>query len=195
MLVATLLHLDKFSKDTLAFNLWFGIYIVTPIWVPLLWFRNRRRDPHVLEAGDIVVPQWVRIASAVIGVGALAFALVLFALPQFGTSALNFWVWKLTPLTARVTAAAIAFPAVAWLMLARDLRWSAWRVPVEVQMVALGFTLLGIPRELDNFAWDRIATWLFVAVLVVLEAASIMLYIRMEIRRRAVVVGVATAVS
>jgi len=185
MLAATLLHFDKFSKDTLAFNLWFGIYLITPIWVPLLWYRNRVRDPHIVEPADIVVPASVRVASAIIGLGALLFALILFILPQFGTAALDIWIWKLTPLTARITAAAISFPAVAWVILARDPRWSAWRIPLEVQLVALGLTLLAVPREWDNFNANRLSTWIFIGVLLTLVAATLLLYFTMENRRRA----------
>jgi len=188
MLAATLLHFDKFSKDTLAFNLWFVIYLITPIWVPFLWYRNRVRDPHVVEPGDIVVPRSVRVASATIGVVALIFAAVLFALPQFGSAALNIWPWQLTPLTARVIAAAISFPAAAWVMLARDHRWSAWRIPLEVQLVALGLTLLGVPRYWGNFSGNP---WIFVGVLLALVAATLFLYVTMESRRRAVVAGTA----
>ncbi|MEO8288999.1 MAG: hypothetical protein ABI670_21520 [Chloroflexota bacterium] len=185
MLAATLLHLDRFSKDTPAFNLWIIIYLITPILVPFLWYRNRVTDPHIIEPDDITVPASVRVAAAVIGAGAMVLAILLFVLPQFGTAALDIWPWKLTPLTARVTAAAISFPAAAWMVLARDSRWSAWRIPLEVQVVALGLALLGIPRAWDNFDPNRLATWVFIGVLLVLVAATVFLYVSMESRRRA----------
>lgn len=190
MLAATLLHLDKFSKDTLAFNLWFLIYLVVPFWVPFLWYRNRVTDPHVIEPGDIIVPTPVRAATATIGVAALVFAVILFALPQFGSAALGSWPWQLTPLTARVLAGVITFPAATWVFLARDPRWSAWRIPIEVQFVALGLTLLGIPRVWVNFNPNRLATWLFLGVLLALVAANLVLYFTMEARRRVAATGI-----
>ncbi|MGA7730998.1 MAG: hypothetical protein WCD37_06960 [Chloroflexia bacterium] len=189
MLAATLLHFDRFIKDSVAFNLWIVIYLITPIYVPFLWYRNRVTDPHVVEPGDIVVPRSVRVASGMLGVGALVFAVILFALPQFGSGALDIWPWKLTPLTARVTAAAMSFPAVAWVMLGREQRWSGWRVPLGVQLVALGMTLLAVPRAWDSFDGSRLATWVFVGVLLALVAATLVLYVTMEARRRAAVVA------
>src|SRR4051812_23207517 len=41
--VATLLHLDRFHKDTLPFVAWAALYIVTPFLVPWLVARNHRR--------------------------------------------------------------------------------------------------------------------------------------------------------
>src|SRR4051794_39876968 len=160
MLAATLLHFDKFIKDSLAFNLWFVIYLITPIWVPFLWYRNRVSDPHILEQGDISVPPAVRVTLAAVGTAPLLSAVILFVLPQLGTSALDIWPWKLTPVTARVLSAVIAFPAVTWLILSRDERWSAWRIPIQVQLVSLGLALLGIPRQWGNFNAARLATWL-----------------------------------
>ena len=193
MLAATLLHFDRFIKENIAFTLWFGIYLITPIWVPFLWFRNRVTDPHVIEAGDIVVPPSMRLASAIIGVSALAFAVILFALPQFGSAALGIWPWQLTPLTARVIAGAMSFPAATWIILARNPRWSAWRIPLEVQLVALSLALLAVPRDWDSFNASRLSTWLFIGVVIALVAATLLLYFTMEARRRAAVTGSATA--
>jgi hypothetical protein len=45
LLVATLLHWDKFHHGTGAFRLWLWVYLVTPVIVPAVWAWNRRHDP------------------------------------------------------------------------------------------------------------------------------------------------------
>ena len=42
MLLATLLHLDRFHKDTLPFGAWAALYVITPFLVPWLVLRNHR---------------------------------------------------------------------------------------------------------------------------------------------------------
>ena len=41
--IATLLHLDRFHKDSLPFVAWAALYMVTPFLVPWLVLRNHRR--------------------------------------------------------------------------------------------------------------------------------------------------------
>src|SRR5690349_20677987 len=47
MLVATLAHLDLFSTGTVRFWVWFVIYLVLPVGLPVIYLLNRRRDPGV----------------------------------------------------------------------------------------------------------------------------------------------------
>lgn len=42
MLASTLIHLDRFFVGTLRFNVWFVIYLLLPILLPVIWFFNRR---------------------------------------------------------------------------------------------------------------------------------------------------------
>ncbi len=62
LLVATLLHWDRFNHDHVSFWAWLSLYLVTPPLLPLLFVRNRRQDPGEPEVGDLLVPPPVRRA-------------------------------------------------------------------------------------------------------------------------------------
>ena len=45
MAIGTFAHLDRFATDHVAFWIWVGLYVATPVLVPLAWWRNRASDP------------------------------------------------------------------------------------------------------------------------------------------------------
>jgi hypothetical protein len=152
MLVATILHWDRFDIHHLPFQLWLVLYAVTPFVVPLLWLWNRRRDPHRIEPGAVVVPGPVRGAMGVIGVVLVLTALWMFLFPQAAIAA---WSWKLTPLTARVMGGWLALSGVGGLVLASEPRWSAWRVLIQSMLVWLLLLTIGVFRSWDEFDLSR----------------------------------------
>lgn len=66
LLLATLLHWDRFNHDHVSFWAWLALYLATPVLLPWLWVRNRRTDPGVPEPGDLV-PRWLRITGGTAG--------------------------------------------------------------------------------------------------------------------------------
>jgi hypothetical protein len=110
LLAATLLHDDKFHKDSLFGWFWIVAYIaVPPALVLALWSQHR--------APDVPAPPRAPLATALRGVlvfEALVLAgigISLFAAPDTAESV---WPWPLTPLTARATGAfLIGFGAAA----------------------------------------------------------------------------------
>ncbi len=60
MLLATVLHWDRFDPTHPPFQLWLDLYILTPLLVPFVWSLNRSADTGVPEPGDPVVPATVR---------------------------------------------------------------------------------------------------------------------------------------
>jgi hypothetical protein len=164
MLGATVLHWSKFHHGQFAFELWLWVYIVTPVLVPLVWVLNRRTDPGTLEARDARLPQWVRWALVVVGIGLCATSAWLYVLPS---SAIAHWPWTLTPLTSRVVASFIAIPGVTWLMMAGDGRWSACRIPLETTSLSIVLMAIGVARAWSEFDHGNPITWLFVGGMVV----------------------------
>ena len=88
-----------------------------------------------------------------------------------------------------------ALPAVVGLALPQDLRWSAWRIMIESQMIALVlipiavFRVLGTKvvvgtQTLSNPQPDNPMTWLFVGGLVPFLIGGTALYFSMELQRR-----------
>jgi hypothetical protein len=181
MLIATLLHLDKFHQGHISFYAWLGLYLVTPFLVPILWLRNRRTDPGTLDPDDVVVPSYARLLTGIAGTGMFLIALFMLVLPDV---AISIWPWKLTQLTAQVVGGWFAIPAVVGILLSRDSRWSAWRILLESQVIALVLILVAVVRAWGDFNESNPLTWVFITGISLLLIGVVALYMAMESRRR-----------
>ena len=183
MLVATLIHWDKFNHGdapllaAVAFYGWVGVYVLAPFVVLWLWRRNQRTDPRRPETGDPVVSLAVRRAAAAFAAGAFAGAAAAFISPQL---AIDVWPWDLTPLTARVLASFTAQVGVGALALALDSRWSSWRLLIQTFFVATGLLLIGAARARDDFHEGDPMTWIYLGGLCATAIALLVFYRRME---------------
>jgi hypothetical protein len=185
MAIATFTHLSRFHQGHVTFYAWLGLYVITPVLVPLLWLRNRGTDPGTPDPGDVIVPDTVRWISRVAGTSMLLIALFLLVLPD---TAVSIWPWKLTQLTAQVVGGWFAIPAVVGILLSLDTRWSAWRVLLESQVIALVLMLVAVARAWGDFNQNNILTWFFVGGIALLLLSVLALYVAMELRRRKVTV-------
>jgi hypothetical protein len=192
MLGVTLLHWDRFRHGSAPFLLWFWVYLITPILVPAVWLLNRSHDPGTLEDRDAFLPVWVRVAMAVAGIAMAGIAAWLYAAPGSAASA---WPWPLTPLTARAVASFVALPAVAWVAIAVDGRWSASRVMLATIAIGLGFLLVAVVRAWNEFDPANPLRLVYVGGLVVTLAAIgvLSLWMRERLRTFAEPVPAATA--
>ncbi|TMK61013.1 MAG: hypothetical protein E6G54_00945 [Actinobacteria bacterium] len=111
MLGTTFLHWGRFRHGSFPFDLWFWIYLVTPVLVPAVWLVNRRHDPGTVEARDARFEVRVRRALVATGLVLVAIAAWMYIDPE---GAVAVWPWGLTTLTARVIAAFVALPGVGW---------------------------------------------------------------------------------
>jgi hypothetical protein len=116
LLVATLVHLDRFDLDSVFGWFWLIVYLgVVPL-LAVLVARQVRAAGRV-PPGTQPLPGWLRAALiaqavAMVGVGA-----VLFVAPLDGAT---LWPWALTPLTARAVGAFLCGFAVAAAFAARE---------------------------------------------------------------------------
>ena len=101
LLVATLLHLDKFDFDSIFGWFWTIVYCTVPPALALLVWRQLR-EPAGPRAPGTPVPGPLRgllaFQASVMGV----VGVVMFAEPS---TAEDLWPWMLTPLTARAVSA------------------------------------------------------------------------------------------
>ncbi|MFN2608787.1 MAG: hypothetical protein ABR511_13005 [Acidimicrobiales bacterium] len=179
LLLATILHWDRFNHGHVSFWAWLALYVVTPPLLPLLWWNNRRTDPRVASPrGDTVVPGRVRAVVAAVGGVQLLVALVIFVHPA---GAVAHWPWTVTPLTARVIAAFVAFPAVTWLLFATDRRWSSFQIPMETATIGLVLVLGATLRATGELHGAAPA---YAALLVGTIAALVVLQVEMRRRSR-----------
>lgn len=128
MLLATFLHWDRFDTKHFPFQIWLVLYIITPIIVPYLWIKNRITDSGAPESNDLPVPALAKSAFMASGVIGIALALFMFINPQ---TIIPIWPWTLTPLTARVLGGWFGLLGIGGLYASQDLRWSAWRIPMQ----------------------------------------------------------------
>ncbi len=131
MLLATVLHWDRFDLNHFPFQLWLILYVVTPILIPALWLWNRRESGVASVEDDRVVPAVARGAMMLSGTGFALFALIGLVSPS---TLVDIWVWSLTPLTARLLGGWFALLGVGGLTIGRESRWSAW----NIGMVSIG---------------------------------------------------------
>jgi hypothetical protein len=160
--LATALHLDRFAEDSLPFAAWAALYVVTPLLVPYLYLRNRRRAG---VAGGAPLPRGIRTGLAVVGGLIVALALLVFAAPD---AAIGDWPWTLTPLTARITAAVVALYGAVWLAVAAHGTWTAARIPLQSHVIGLAVFLVSVARDESVVDWGPLA-------LVVVAVAAAML--------------------
>jgi hypothetical protein len=184
LLASTLLHSGKFHHGTFPFELWFVVYLVTPVVIPALWAWNHRTDPRELEPADARLPDAVRLALVVTGLAMAAVTAIVFVRPSL---AIPVWPWPLTPLTARAVAAFIALPAVAWLAMAADSRWSACRIPIETVGLGLVLLLIGVARAWSEFDTSRLLTYVYVVGLsaTLVSVTALWLWMNHSVRRSA----------
>ena len=162
LLVTTVLHRDLFLFDRVSGLVWTLIYVVAPPLVILAWALNRRHDPG-RQPGDAAVPAPVLRLLLVIGVGAMVFAALLYAVPSVFIDA---WPWTLTPLSARVLAPMLCLPGVLAIGIALDQRRSSLRTPLVAQAAALVAMLGGLLLRSDDLTGPPVSValaWLLLA--------------------------------
>lgn len=176
LLVATLLHLDRFSSN-LSFAVWMVLYATTPFVIVGLWVAQRRSDSRRPDPVDVDIPRRLRLV--LVGVGAAAF-LAGAAVFVFPAAVIPFWPWELTPLTAQVTGAVLSLTGVVNAGMLRDPRWSAFRILFQAQLVALAAIVLSLVVRREDLLWDRPSTWAFVALIAVAAGGYLVLSLRCE---------------
>jgi hypothetical protein len=172
MAIGTFAHLDRFATAHVAFWIWVGLYVVTPVLVPLAWLRNRATDPREPEPGEPPVPRGVRRGLLAIGTVQSLVALVLLLSPS---TMIEHWPWLLTPLTAQTLGGWFALPGVTALMMGLDGRWSAIRITLESQLIGLALILIGTARAWGDVDTSNALAFVFVAGIVVLFAGLLAL--------------------
>lgn len=188
MLIATLIHWDRFNHGdapflaAFAFWGWTIVYIIAPLVVFALWWRNRATDPREPAPGEPLMSRAVLLAARAFAVVALVAATIFFLSP---TTAIDVWPWELTPLTARVLASFTAQVGVGALVLSFDHRWSTWRLIVQTFFVATVLLLVGAARGWGDFDKDDFMTYMYIGGLVAADLALLILYVRAERQARA----------
>lgn len=180
MLLLTLFHWDRFDLQRFPAQVWLILYVITPVLIPWLWWRNRPADSDELAPDDIVVPLFVRRLMGGFGVLLLIVALLGFIFPDW---LIGFWSWLLTPFSAQAMAGWLALLGAGGIVISRERRWSGWRIGLT--SIAIWHILVLIAAALNpgDFTGGSLLNGYNIIVVIVL-AAMLALYVWMERRRR-----------
>jgi len=179
MLLATVLHWSRFDVRHFPFQLWLGLYIVTPFLVPWMGWRNHASDSGAPEVNDQAVPPLARYALSGLGVVLLLFAVGAFISPAFLQS---IWPWTLTPLTARILGGWLALLGTGGVTIGRERRWSAWRVGLGSIGLWHALVLLAAALNPGDFTQGYPFNWYLVSIVLVLLGMAA-LFVYMETRK------------
>lgn len=153
MAIASFGHLDRFITEHASFWIWMGLYVTTPILVPLAWLVNRRTDPGTPEPGELRLGAPIR--NALLAAGAFQALVALFLLLSPSTM-IDVWPWKLTPLTAQTLGGWFALPGITAIMMGLDGRPSAIHITLQSQVIGLTLILVAAARDwgsMDTSNW------------------------------------------
>jgi hypothetical protein len=168
MLVATLMHLDKFhfdSSDLIAKGaawLWLAVYALEP---PVLFaiYLNQLRVPGIDPPRGAPAPRWFLGLIAVQAAAVLVAGVALFVVPD---EAGNWWPWTLTPLTARAITAWLIGLGLVLLSSLREKDFIRLR-PATLSYIVLGaLQFIALVRYPDEVDWGAIRTWVYIAFLI-----------------------------
>jgi hypothetical protein len=180
LLIATILHWDKFTHGHPVFYIWVFIYIVAPILTPIAMVRNLREDLHQPEKRDAIVPLGLRVIWLIPGILFLITALYAFMNPAW---LIPLWPWKATPLTMRVIVSFYSMLSVAVIAVFREPRWSAWRIGLIGVIVWHALTILGALLRQGDFKGGLFHGWWF-PFEVMLLIAVVITFLLMEMRAK-----------
>ncbi len=177
MAIASFSHLDRFIQENVAFWIWMGLYVTTPILVPLAWLANRKTDPGTPEPGESRLPSLLR--GLLLGIGAAQTLVALFLLLSPSTM-IDIWPWMLTPLTAQTLGGWFALPGITAIMMGLDGRPSAIHITLQSQAIGLALILLGAARDWGSFDTSNALSYVFVVGLGALLAGLLALEVYLQ---------------
>ena len=177
MAIGSFAHLDRFLQDNVAFCIWMGLYVTTPILVPLAWLANRRTDPGTPEPGESRLSS--RVRGVLLGAGAFQ-TIVAFALLLSPSTMIDAWPWMLTPLTAQTLGGWFALPGITAIMMGLDGRPSAIRITLHSQVIGLTLILVAVARDWDSIDSSNALSYVLVGGLAALLAGLLALAVHMR---------------
>lgn len=175
MLLATLLHLDKFHLGdaalitAIAAWAWMAVYVLEP--PILLWLYPRQlRTPGEDLPCELDVPRGFRRAAVATGAALATVGAILFPFPG---AADELWPWPLTPLTARAVAATLVGVGIVIVTIGRGECWVRTRWGVLAILTLAVLVCVALARYPNAFDWSGAQGVAFLAGLAALLAGSL----------------------
>jgi hypothetical protein len=170
LLIATLIHEDRFKWDYAPTWAWLVVYAGVPFALPVLVMLQRRVAEPEPPADPAL--RIVRVLSAVCGAVLVAGAAALFVAPvELG----EHWPWALTPLLGRAVAAWYAMVGTMLLSCALQMRRASEAVIPYGTLAAWCLLLLALPLlHPDDVVTDGSEFVAWLAVMIVLLALAVL---------------------
>jgi hypothetical protein len=161
LLVATLIHIDRFHLDSVFGWFWLVVYaIVPPALAFLLWRQLRAPGGDVL--GRSPLPGMLRGVLALQATVMVVVGGALFIAP---TGADSLWPWSLTPLTARALGAFVLGFGVSAADASRENDLKRFEGAALAYGVLGALELIAAARYADDFSGASLDTWIYVGFL------------------------------
>lgn len=174
MLLATLLHWDKFSVGTPPFYVWFASYLLPPpIFATLYWWHQRQSAP-VGAGATQPVALWTRAILGANGLFLTTLAVLFFLVP---TLLQKIAPWQVTPLTARTLSGWLIAIGLLQLCLAWEGDWPRMRLGTTT-LIILPFALaFQLGRFHEQVRWGTVALWVLLIDLALVAVLLLCLWV------------------
>jgi hypothetical protein len=169
ILVATLVHIERFAMDTARGWIWVILYAgLPPGGLLLLALQRRARggDPPVLRP----IERWARGLLALAAAALLITGAALFAFPR---TTGGWWLWPLTELTARMVGAWLAAIGATLVAVLLEGDWTRVRAAMVYLAAVAAAHLATLARYPGTVRWDDVAAWVYIASYAALFAVAV----------------------
>ena len=175
--LATVLHWEAFIPNHFPTYAWVGLYVVVPVLLPSLWLYNRRTDPGITGADDLLVPLPIRWTVAGVGAVLTTVLVFLYASPAV---LIDRGPWALSALTARTLLSWALLFSLFCTTFAFERRWSAFKIPIETILLWAGLALVAFVRSWDDVDPSNSLLWTIMGGIVVVLVGLTSLHVWME---------------
>lgn len=172
-LLATLIHLDKFSVGTFPFWLWLASYALPPpIFTAAYVVHQRRARATAVDPDPAPLPRALRVLLLVIGTVFVLEAVLSFAVPAL---LIGSFPWMLTPLTARVLCGWLLAVGLILLAVVRENDRDRVRLASPLLVMLLPVLAIQVARYRGDVDLSHPRLWINVVVLGVLLGCGLYL--------------------
>ncbi len=168
LLIATLIHWDKFEQAHAVFWFWLAAYVLVPPVLTVLVVRQLR-EPGVDPPPSRPLPGWARAGLALQAAVMIVVGAILFLAPGVAE---DFWPWTVTALTSRAIGAFVVGFGVAAAAGLRENDLSRLRAPALSYAVLTAAALIAVGRYGDQFDFD-LGGWLFLGFVATALAGAV----------------------
>jgi hypothetical protein len=169
ILLATLIHIDRFAMDTARGWIWLILYAGLPPGALLMVALQRRAggaDPPVLRPIE-------RPVATLLALGAAVLVLLGAALFVFPATTRGWWPWPLTDLTARMAGAWVAAIGATLVAVRHEGDWSRVQAAMAYLAAFAVAQLVTLARDPGAVRWEDGGAWLYVAACAALLALAV----------------------